>query len=159
MKKTQNEYYYLSKDSWQDWDREHFIILNALDRCNRLVLERYSSYRQFGLQNGDSLNHMYHTMNYIFNTNLKGLTKICKALDVSYQWALFGTGEMKFKVHQRTFKNLKKTWDEFYEGRKSFLISSAICQAVRGKTKAVPLKYLIRVARECNKDVDWLLGG
>lgn len=160
MKEYMSKYRKSIINNWGDFDREYYILLNGIDNIREILYSRYGS-----LYNAEKcLGYYKHQLSLTYNSyrnplNLKGLKRICKALDISFQYAIFGGTEESYKVDKITFKNLHRIYSDKYDGKKNPNITSGITQASKGKTTSVALKYIIRIAREQGVTIDWLLGG
>lgn len=58
-----------------------------------------------------------------------------------------------------TYKNFIDMYNTAYKGRKCSSISSLLSMYNKTGHLQVPLKYLIKVAREQKVTIDWLIGG
>ena len=146
--------------SWGDFEREYYQLLNAVDNLKEIICRKYQNFskaeRELGYHRAElRLRFDYH----LIPPNLKGLKRLCKLLDISFHYAIFGGREEPYSVTDFTFKNFKKIYDEKYEGRKNPIVSELLRQVNKGRITAIPLKYLIRVAREQHVTIDWLIGG
>lgn len=160
MKEYMKAWYADTKDSWGDFEREYYDSINMVDNIRKILYKRYGSiYRaekELGYIKG-TLNRTYNM--YMNPINLKGLKRICKALNISFQYAVFGGREESLSLQKITFKNLYQLYKNAYWGNKNPKVGSVICGAAKGRYTSVPLKYLIRIAREQRVTIDWLLGG
>lgn len=151
------------KDEWngRSFDEEYYIILNVCDRLGHLLRERYKTYaaaeRALGYCDGE----LYNRFDFMCTPpNLRGLKRLCKLLDISLQWTIFG-GDDKghYGNKQYTYGNLKRLYKSAYVGRKNPLIAALISHVTNNRLKCIPLKYLIRIAREQRVTIDWLVEG
>lgn len=154
------ERYSIKKDSWGNFSAEYYQLLNTNDRLIEIILSRYKSIfeaeKALGYKRGTLYSRFYERC---CTANLKGLNRLLKALNVSFQYAVFGTGDPEYKIKDLTFKNLYDTYMSAYVNRKNPKVTAAICNAYHKKARAVPLKYLIRIARKQRKSIDYLLEG
>lgn len=154
------EYYKKYIDNWGSFDTEYYIILNCIDRINNILIDRYGSAYKASTVLGYAVGELNRRLNLECEPpNIRGLKRLLPKLDISYQYAILGEGERKYTVTGITFNNLKKIYTERYVGRKNPVLSSILCKIKNGETCSVPLKFLIRIAREQRVTIDWLLGG
>lgn len=151
---------YRDLTNYLDFETEYYIILNCIDRLKSILIDRYGNLNRASIVLGYTARDLYRRFEYLcILPNLKGLAKLCKRLDISFQYAILGGDEEYYKVSKITFGNLRKLYSSAYVDRKNPLITAAICNAYFGRTKSVPIKYLIRIAREQRVTIDWLLEG
>lgn len=158
MAKYMKEYYSTAKDSWGDFEDEYYILLNCLDRLQKECYDKYGSVYKAEKALGYCHGELMWRFNSGITPNLKGLKRLCKGLDISFQWAILGEGSKKYVCKDINFENLKKVYDTGYYNNKNMKVGAAICMARHGKTASVPLKYLIRIARQQRVTIDYLLG-
>lgn len=146
--------------NWQDFDSEYYTMLDAIDRLKESLEEKYGSLYKAGPALG------YHKSDLVkrFTTccvppTIKSLVRICKGADLGLDYIVTGTGTRHCTIGEVTFNNLKKIWQEKYYGRRSPVLSTAICALNKGKLSSLPMKYLIRIAREQHVTIEWLIGG
>lgn len=159
-KEYYRQWYQSVKDNWGSFEAEYYILLNAVDRIREVLINRYGhiaeAERRLGY-NRSELNRRFSSI--CITPNVRGLDRLLKALNLSYQYILFGGTETPYSLDKMTLKNFEKTYNECYQERKNPRITAMLTKTKAGKCRSVALKYLIRVAREQRKTVDWLLGG
>lgn len=164
MTRTMTEYkkcrYQSAKDNWGDFESEYYILLNAVDRIRDTLIARYGYFAEAERRLGYGRTEL--TKRYSWGCiipNIRGLDRLLRALNLSYQYIIFGGEETPYSINRMTLKNFEKVYNEGYEGRKNPRISAMLTKTKAGKCRSVALKYLIRVAREQRRTIDWLLGG
>lgn len=169
MVKDMNEYVkrrYHSLNCKNEWngrsfEEEYYILLNTCDRLSQLLKERYGSFYAAEKALGYNRHELYNRFEALCVTpNLRGLKRLCKLLDISLQWTIFG-GDDKgtYGDKQYTYGNLKRLYNLAYYERKNPLITRLIHHCSAGRLSCMPLKYLIRIAREQRVTIDWLVEG
>lgn len=151
------------KNEWngRSFEEEYYILLNVCDRLSQFLRDKYGTFRAAERALGYTRGELYNRFEYkCITPNLRGLKKLCKKLDISLQWAIFG-GDDKgtYGDKQYTYGNLKRLYESAYYGRKNPLITFLISHCRQGRLSCMPLKYLIRIAREQRVTVDWLVEG
>lgn len=145
---------------WRDFDSEYYTMLNAIDRLKEALEGKYGSLykasKALGFCQSDLTKRL--ATNCIPPT-LKSLVRICKGADLDIDNIVLGTDKKNCTIGKVTFNNLKKIWQERYYGRRSPVLASAFCSINKGKLSSVPMKYLIRIAREQHVSIGWLIGG
>lgn len=153
------EYYQTSKDAWGDFETEYYQQLFCNDNLRQLAIDKYGSIAACSRAIGLLEDSLYTRFSRCEPPNMKGLRRLCKGLNVSFEYAVFGGRETPYTVENITYNNLRKIYNERYKGKKNVILSSLLSAVRRGHTKSIPLKYLIRIAREQNVTIDWLVGG
>jgi len=142
------------------WGDEYYTLLDVTDR---LVEEMKSKYRFISRASkafGKCDKYFGNLLCLYCPPRTKTLIAICKMLDVSLQYAVFGGNKESFKdIKETTYKNFVDVYNTAYKGRKCSSVSALISSWKAGKSKYIPLKYLIKVAREQKVTIDWLIGG
>ena len=140
------------------YDEEYYDVLNAIDRLRDECVRKYGSLGQAAKAYGDiNLNKYLNTCAY--SLGFKLLTKLCKFLNISYQFALLGGVKDNFVEQPITLKNFYKIYKEVYEGEVDRHVYHSCWRYWNNKTSAFPLKYLIKLAKKSNKTIDFLLKG
>lgn len=141
-----------------EYEEEHFQIYNVLDRLREECQEQYGSLYKASKAYGS-----HHLNKYLgataYSLGFKMLTKMCKFLNISYQYALFGGIKENFVEQKQTFKNFYKVYKELYRGDTDHVVYASYWFAKTGKQTTIPIKYLIKVAKKSRKTVDFLVGG
>ena len=147
------------KDAWGEFDLEYYQLLFCNDNLRKLAIDKFGSIAACSRAIGLSEDGLYTRFSQSVPPNMKGLRRLCKGLNVSFEYAVFGGREEPYTVENITYNNLRKIYKEKYSGHKLHTLSSLLYQTKIGLTKSIPLKYLIRIAREQNVTIDWLVGG
>lgn len=137
---------------YKDYEEEYFQIYNIIDRL------REECERQYGSLYKASKIYGSHHLNKYLNTGathlgIKMLVKLCKFLNISLQYAVFGGVNNNYNEQEITFNNFYREYKECYKGNVDHLVYHAYWK------KTMPLKYLIRVAKRSRKTIDFLIGG
>ena len=136
----------------KDYVDEHFQIYNIIDRLRDICIRKYGyigkASKAFGSRN---LNKYLSSNAYSLGFNL--LKRLCKFLDISFQYAVFGVGDKKYVEQTITYNNFYKEYKKIYKGNTN---RSVYRNYWRGSAS---LKYLIDVARKSGKTIDYLIGG
>lgn len=148
------------KKVWGDFDREYYILLNCVDRLINLLKDKYGTLSKASIAMGyKSKVELQHRLKYkCIVPNFKGLKRICKALNISFDYAIFGEGLKEYK-HSDTlsFNNFIETYNNYYWLNKHPLITQSIYDLSINKRQYLPLKYIIKVARDTHKSIDELV--
>ena len=159
-KEYYRQWYRSVKDNWGDFESEYYTLLDAIERIRGTLITRYGriaeAERQLGYARSE-LNRRFSSCCII--PNVKGLDRLLKSLDLSYQYIIFGGVETPYSLDKMTLNNFERVYNEAYAEHKNPRVTSMLTKVKAGKCRSVALKYLIRVARERRKTIDWLLGG
>lgn len=154
------EYYKSNKEKWGDFEAEYYQLLNTIDNLKSIILRKYTDFSKAERALKYNRGELRRRFDYLFITpNLKGLKRLCKGLNISYHYAIFGGEEEPYKDFEITFNNFKRLYREKYTERRNPIIASLLVCIKNKKTSSIPLKYLIRMSKEHRVTIDWLLGG
>ena len=159
MNSYMKEWQQTCKDAWGEFDLEYYQLLFCNDNLKNIIYSKYKSIKECARALGYSEYGLSNRFTQCEPPNMKGLRRLCKGLNVSFEYAIFGGHEEPYTVENITYNNLRKIYKEKYSGHKLHILSSLLYQTKTGHTKSIPLKYLIRIAREQNVTIDWLVGG
>lgn len=142
--------------NYEEYDQEYYDILNVIDRLRDEVIRRYGSIHRASKEYGYSLNRLLYSGAY--RLGFSAITNICKFLNVSYQWTIFGGDDKGSYIEQEhTFNNFYKVYKEVYKGNTDHRVY--VCYHFASKHKGFPMKYLIKLAKKSKKTIDFLIGG
>lgn len=140
------------------YDEEYYDILNAIDRLREECRVQYGSlYKASKAYGSHHLNKHLGTTAY--SLGFKTLTKLCKFLNISYQYALLGGVKENFEEQTITLNNFYRIYKEIYEGEVDPLVYHSCWRVWTKKSTTFPLKYLIKLAKKSRKTIDFLLKG
>lgn len=152
------DYLRLRNEKWKD---EYYTLLDAVDRLIELLKERYGSLCKASLAFGKSVTYFSSRLQSCCAPPLtKNIASVCRLLNVNIDYVVFGTNRGEYKgPAELTYKNFINTYHTAYKGRKCDSVSVILSRWDKRKEKHIPLKYLIKVAREQKVTIDWLIGG
>lgn len=144
---------------WGDFDSEYYIILNAVDRLKELLEDKYGSLYKASIALGFHRTYLSSLLSSrCMFPRVVALYKICKELDISLNYAILGEGDRTFRESEISFSNFLRMYNSTYRGRKHMSLNVSVCRYLQGLQQNLPLKYLIRIAREQHVTIDWLIG-
>lgn len=143
------------------WGDEYYTLLDVVDRLIDLLTERYTSLYKASKAFGK--HYTYFTKN-LYTTctppRTKTIIDICKFLNVNMNYVVFGIDKGEYTgPSEVSYKNFMTVYNSVYKGLKCPVLNTLMCQWHKIKYKHIPLKYLIKVAREQKVTIDWLIGG
>lgn len=155
---NKKEYVIEHNSAWKD---EYYTLLSAVDRLLHILYSRYRSLSKASKDFGKCESYFDKTLAaYSTPPRTKTLYNICKHLNVSMNYVVFGGSEETFKdCIELTYNNFIRLYNTAYKGHKHSSINALLCMWDRLPYKSIPLKYLIKVAREQKVTIDWLIGG
>lgn len=141
-----------------EYDEEYYDILNTIDRLRDECIKIYGSiFKASKIYGSRNLNKYLNTNAY--SLGLKNLQKICKFLNISLQYAVFGGKREDYKDSINTYNNYYRIYKDIYKGRVDHSVYCCYWLAKNGKRSTIPLKYLIKLAKKSKKTVDFLIRG
>lgn len=141
-----------------DYTEEYYDILNVIDRLREECIRQYGNlFRASKVFGSRNLNKYLNTNAY--SLGFKLLTKLCKFLNISYQYALIGGERENFKEQTITLNNFYRIYKDIYQGEVDHQVYSCYWLVKTGKVKTIPLKYLIKLSKKSKKTIDFLIGG
>lgn len=152
--------YYTANSRWGDFESEYYTMLNAVDRMIELLEDKYGSL--FSASKALGFHPTYLTKQLSICCacpRAMTIAKICKGLDISLNYAILGYGERQYTDSTGSFKNFVSLYKDRYKGKHHRSLDMSICRINKGIIKNLPLKFLIRIAREQRVTIDWLIGG
>lgn len=145
---------------WGDFDSEYYTMLNAVDRLIELLEDKYGSLYRASISMGFHKAYLTKQLSTLCACpRVLTINKICKHLDTSLNYVILGQGERQYTECSGSFNNFVQLYKGSYFGKHHRSLDVAVCSMLKGKTKNLPLKYLIRIAREQHVTIDWLIGG
>ena len=152
--------YYAANSKWGDFEREYYTMLNAVDRLIELLEDKYGSLFSASKSLGFHSTYLTKQLSTLCACpRVTTLAKICKGLDISLNYAILGNGERQYTESTGSFNNFLSLYKDRYKGKHHRSLDVSIYRINQGTIKNLPLKYLIRVAREQHVTIDWLIGG
>lgn len=141
-----------------DFEEEHFQTYNIIDRLREECQRQYGSlYKAAKAYGSPHLNRYLNTG--ATHLGLVLLLKICKFLDVSLQWAVFGGKKDSFIDQNITLNNFYKEYKEANKGNCDHNVYVCWWNFKHGRRASITLKYLIKTAKKSRKTIDYLIGG
>lgn len=152
------DYIQACNDRWKD---EYYTLIDVVDRCIDLLTDKYGTLYRASLAFGKSRAYFNKTLSCTYTPpRTVTLTNICKFLNVSIDYVVFGTNKEEYKGPVNiTYKNFIDIYNTAYKGCKCPRLNACLCMWKKIPYKQIPLKYLIKVAREQKVTIDWLIGG
>lgn len=152
--------YYTINSKWGDFESEYYTMLSAVDRMIELLEDKYGSLFKASKSLGFHPTYLTKQLSiFCACPRVMTIDKICKGLDISLNYAILGYGERQYTENTGSFKNFLSLYKDRYKGKHHMSLNVSICLINKGVIKSIPLKYLIRVAREQHVTIDWLIGG
>lgn len=152
--------YYTANGKWGDFESEYYIMLNAVDRLKELLENRYGNLCKASKMLGFHKTYLTKQLSSLCACpRAMTVDKICKHLDTSINYVILGFGEQQYTDCSGTFNNFIRLYREKYSGKHHRSLDVAVCALIKGAIKNLPMKFLIRVAREQHVTIDWLIGG
>lgn len=142
-----------------DCDWAYYCILNALDNIRQIAIDKYGNLNAAARAIGSSRKALVDFLDARYLVGMRAFCKYCKAFNIGLHYVFFKKGERHWTIDKISFTNLKKTYDACYWMCKYYRIGNSISMAIARRTNTVPLKYVLKIAKEQRKTVDWLLGG
>lgn len=152
------DYVQMRNEKWKD---EYYTLLDTVDRLIELLKEKYDSLSKASVAFGKTSTYFSASLqSNCVAPRTKTIKDICQLLNVNINYAVFGTDRRGYDGPiEITYKNFIETYHNVYKGRKCSSISTILSSWDTRKHKHIPLKYLIKVAREQKVTIDWLIGG
>lgn len=135
-----------------DFEEEHFQIYNIIDRLRDECIRKYGCIGKASKAYGSRNLNKYLSSN-AYSLGFKLLVKICKFLDISVQFAVFGGEKQNYKEQTITFNNFYREYKECYKGNVNHSVYASYWKG------RIPIKYLIKVSKKSKKTIDFLIGG
>ena len=136
------------------YDEEYYDILTIIDRLREECVDRYGNLFRASKAYGDrNLNRYLNTNAY--SLGLKNLKKICKFLNISYQYAVFGGNKGVFDDSPITLNNFYRIYKRVYEGEVDKYVYHGYWRLKNKRSSTFPLKFLIKLAKRSNKTIDF----
>lgn len=155
---NRKDYVQLRNEKWGD---EYYTILDTIDRLIEIIRDKYGSLCKASVHYGKSYAYFTYTLYTACKApRTKTLKELCEFLNVSMDYVVFGTNKEEYTGPKEiTYKNFIDMYNTVYKGRKCSSVSSLLSMYNKTGHLQVPLKYLIKVAREQKVTIDWLIGG
>lgn len=152
------DYVQMRNEKWKD---EYYTLLDTVDRLIELLKEKYESLPKASIAFGKSSTYFSARLqSSCAAPRTKTIKDICQLLNVNINYVVFGTDRGGYDGPSKiTYKNFIDTYHNVYKGRKCSSISTILSSWDTRKHRQIPLKYLIKVAREQKVTIDWLIGG
>ena len=145
---------------WGDFESEYYIMLNAVYRLKELLENRYGNLCKASKMLGFHKTYLTKQLSSLCACpRAMTVDKICKHLDTSINYVILGFGEQQYTDCSGTFNNFIRLYREKYSGKHHRSLDVAVYALIKGAKKNLPMKFLIRVAREQHVTIDWLIGG
>lgn len=152
------DYVVMRNECWKD---EYYTLLDTVDRLIELLKEKYESLPKASVAFGKTSSYFSARLqSNCAAPRTKTIKDICQLLNVNINYVVFGTDRGGYEGPvEITYKNFIDTYNNVYKGRKCSSISTILSNWDTRKYKQIPLKYLIKIAREQKVTIDWLIGG
>lgn len=160
MSVSNKEKYRACNQRWGDFDSEYYIMLNAVDRLKELLEEHYGSLYKASQELGYHKTYLSKQLSTLCACpRVMTIKKLCQAVNCSINYAVLGYGNRTYQDCTGTFNNLLQLYKENYKYKRHKSLNVAVTNLKHNRINNIPLKYLIRIAREQNVTIDWLIGG
>lgn len=140
-----------------DCEEEHYQIYNIIDRLREEAQRQYGSLYKASKVYGYALNRYlsYDSVHLGFVL----LVRICKFLNVSVNWAVFGGEKEPYIDQEITLNNFYETYKAVNKNNCDHNVYVCWWFFQNKKRTSMPLRYLIRTAKQSRKTIDYLIGG